>query len=268
MALSESTKRYRKQRNLCPRCGQPNIKDRKMCKKHLKQYADKQNKRNKTLAVQSKEQGLCTRCFKKKADEGFSYCSGCREYSQKHSDEKNKIKREKCKKEGLCLECMKFIGIGKSRCTDCLKKTTSLKNIRQKGYKDNGLCHTCGKNLTVDDGKRCQECINKRNEWYETSDTKEKNRQDRILWKDTVLEHYGRSCGCCGESTLEFLTLDHIQDNGGQHRKEINKYGSGFYKWVIDNNFPEDLQTLCMNCNFGKRINGGICPHQQKGNES
>jgi hypothetical protein len=29
--------------------------------------------------------------------------------------------------------------------------------------------------------------------------------------------------------------------------------------------FPKDrFQLLCHNCNMGKHMNGGICPHQQK----
>ena len=30
-------------------------------------------------------------------------------------------------------------------------------------------------------------------------------------------------CKCCGESCLEFLTLDHIFAGGGKHRKETEK---------------------------------------------
>jgi hypothetical protein len=30
---------------------------------------------------------------------------------------------------------------------------------------------------------------------------------------------------------------------------------------LVKNNFPNDFQTLCMNCNWGKRYYG-ICPHK------
>jgi hypothetical protein len=30
------------------------------------------------------------------------------------------------------------------------------------------------------------------------------------------------------------------------------------------NNYPEGFQILCMNCQFGKRMNNGVCPHTSK----
>lgn len=77
-----------------------------------------------------------------------------------------------------------------------------------------------------------------------------------------VLDHYGRRCVCCGESIDRFLTIDHINCDGVHRRKE---HGSGldFYRWIIKNNFPSDLQTLCFNCNLGRALNNGTCPHKE-----
>src|SRR3990172_5963982 len=36
-----------------------------------------------------------------------------------------------------------------------------------------------------------------------------------------VLDHYGGACACCGETTLEFLSLDHKNGGGTKHRNEI-----------------------------------------------
>lgn len=75
-----------------------------------------------------------------------------------------------------------------------------------------------------------------------------------------VMEAYGGAhCACCGESTYEFLTIDHIDNDGAKHRAAI---GSHLYRWLIENDFPEGFQVLCMNCNWGKHRNGGICPHK------
>lgn len=65
------------------------------------------------------------------------------------------------------------------------------------------------------------------------------------------------SCQCCGEESLEFLTLDHIEGGGNNHRKII---GSDIYYWITKNNYPEGFRTLCMNCNFSFGIRG-YCPH-------
>src|SRR5690606_39680958 len=36
-----------------------------------------------------------------------------------------------------------------------------------------------------------------------------------------AIMHYGGKCACCGESTYEFLCLDHSNGGGNQHRKEV-----------------------------------------------
>jgi len=79
--------------------------------------------------------------------------------------------------------------------------------------------------------------------------------------KELVLKLYGNKCACCGESRKEFLTLDHINEDGANWRKRFGKSGSYFYQWVVKNNFPEDLQILCWNCNLAKHIYK-ICPHK------
>lgn len=90
-------------------------------------------------------------------------------------------------------------------------------------------------------------------------------RQFTINLKLEVLIHYGGSpprCACCGETTFEFLTIDHINNDGAKHRKLINRKGFGFYLWLRKNGFPEGFQVLCMNCNWGRAHNKGICPHK------
>lgn len=85
--------------------------------------------------------------------------------------------------------------------------------------------------------------------------------------KYKVIYHYSNgtmSCACCGEGfSLKFLTIDHIFNDGNIHRKELKENGiTDFYKYLIDNNYPDAYQVLCYNCNIGKYHNGGVCPHQ------
>ena len=82
-----------------------------------------------------------------------------------------------------------------------------------------------------------------------------------------VFDHYGRSCACCGEAIPILLTIDHINNDGAEHRRQLSgsrtgKVGAWFYKWLVDNGLPPGYQTLCWNCNMGKHLNGGVCPHQ------
>ena len=85
--------------------------------------------------------------------------------------------------------------------------------------------------------------------------------------KEIILDHYSNGtmkCACCGEDDFNALTIDHINNDGAQHRKELKGSTSSIHTWLIKNNFPEGFQTLCFNCNWGKHINSGICPHKEK----
>lgn len=92
-------------------------------------------------------------------------------------------------------------------------------------------------------------------------------RKHRFAVRKRVLEAYGGaqpSCACCGESTNEFLAVDHIDGGGNAHRRAIGaKTGSAFYTWLERNRFPAGFQLLCHNCNVAKGIHG-TCPHQRE----
>ena len=97
----------------------------------------------------------------------------------------------------------------------------------------------------------------------------EKNRaRGRQYWKDlrhaAMMRYGGYRCRCCGETEPKFLTLDHIHNDGSVHRKKIGNRGAAIFKWLKDHEYPAGFQVLCMNCNHGKAMNGGICPHQDQ----
>lgn len=88
-------------------------------------------------------------------------------------------------------------------------------------------------------------------------------RKYREQKRKLVYDHYGNQCACCKERTREFLTLDHLKNDGNVVRKA--KHYSNTYEWmaqIIAAGFPVDVQLLCRNCNWGKHVNGGICPHK------
>jgi len=82
--------------------------------------------------------------------------------------------------------------------------------------------------------------------------------------KAEVIREYGSLCKCCGEDTFEFMSIDHINNDGARHREEAKcGGGSTFYLWLKRNKFPKDnFQLLCFNCNYAKH-RYGICPHQR-----
>ncbi len=88
-----------------------------------------------------------------------------------------------------------------------------------------------------------------------------------------VLSHYSErsypECACCGETHIEFLCLDHINNDGNIERKKLGSQGSGtnFYAYLKKRNYPEGYQVLCFNCNCAKAFYGK-CPHREEQHES
>lgn len=81
-----------------------------------------------------------------------------------------------------------------------------------------------------------------------------------------MLDAYGGACSCCGEKESLFLQLDHIENDGHLDRK-VNKTSAKLWAKLKKLNWPKDrYQLLCANCNFGKMMNGGVCPHQTERN--
>ena len=86
----------------------------------------------------------------------------------------------------------------------------------------------------------------------------ERSRNARL--RGLCFDHYGRECACCGETELLFLTFDHINGGGRKHNEKVGYIP----RWLVSQGFPDGFQVLCMNCNLGRSINGGVCPHQEK----
>lgn len=129
--------------------------------------------------------------------------------------------------------------------------------------------------------KLCQSCIDYRinynkthkkqrleasRKYRETHDLHKYYHDRFIEVKIKIINHYSKGkmcCSCCGEKILEFLTVDHLNNDGTKHRKKIGvKNGKGFYDWIIKNNYPEIFQILCWNCNWAK-WRYKICPHKE-----
>lgn len=153
---------------------------------------------------------------------------------------------KKRKLEKRCLSCGRTRDLeGKNYCAACLAK-------QGKTYKNRisaGVCGRCGdKPLKTE--TRCSDCLLE-------------GVSDRRELKQEVLNAYGKICACCGISQFEFLSIEHLNGDGGAHRKKIKRFGTMFYTWLKKNGFPKDLglAVLCMNCNFSKG-KYGYCPHR------
>ncbi len=105
----------------------------------------------------------------------------------------------------------------------------------------------------------CKECC----KLYHKNERKDWGRKRRRLLRQEMVAAYGGVCECCGENNWEFLTIDHINGDGREHRKKIGR--TDIYLWLKKRGWPKDsYRLLCFNCNssFGLL---GYCPHQHKG---
>jgi hypothetical protein len=89
---------------------------------------------------------------------------------------------------------------------------------------------------------------------------RERGREYRERVRGQTLDHYGRTCSCCGAA--ERLEIDHVGGDGAEHREALwgvrRGVGAAFCAWLIRNNFPLGYQVLCKSCNRSKG-RGGRC---------
>ena len=125
-------------------------------------------------------------------------------------------------------------------------------------------------------GSRCKECVKADRRTRYADDPSKQRESNRRYWlthkeafseqarrlRRAVLAAYGGKCACCGEATPEFLGIDHVNNDGEAHRRELKGYGRAIYQWLKRNAYPQDgrFQLLCHNCNMAKGLYGG-CPH-------
>jgi hypothetical protein len=131
--------------------------------------------------------------------------------------------------------------------------------------------HTDRKSGKVHFSHTCRKCSSDRTKHRHTlPGIKElhnlRQRESNRRLKEEVLNHYGGKCECCGETDIRFLTLDHLEGGGRKDREKVKKTmsssGSYYYRWLRDTGYPTHLRVLCFNCNCGRMINGGVCPHK------
>ena len=109
----------------------------------------------------------------------------------------------------------------------------------------------------------CKSCFHAYYYAYHKPRKRLDKKRQQVNIRYEMIHVYGGHCVCCGECTPEFLTIDHINGGGNQHRIKLKRTGWRFYLWLKKQGWPkEDYQLLCMNCNLAKHHFGG-CPHQK-----
>jgi hypothetical protein len=147
--------------------------------------------------------------------------SGSQFYKWVHKHKPNNIRI-------LCFNC---------NCQHSMTKHPLL--INNIDYLLNKRCKYCNSNNNI---KKyvCRLCQNKQ------------KHNCQINLKIKAYQYFGSACTNCGCSKLEFLTIDHVNNDGAMHRKKFQN----IYSWLNANNYPKNnFQILCFNCNYLKSKN-------------
>jgi hypothetical protein len=108
----------------------------------------------------------------------------------------------------------------------------------------------------------CKSCSRHKSQKYQHE--KKYNKIKTLNLKQKILDNYGSKCACCSIDVWQFLTIDHVNNDGAEERKKLQR--TSIYGFLVKNNYPKDrYQILCMNCNYCKGHNG-ICAHKLKAN--
>src|SRR6267142_3126504 len=99
---------------------------------------------------------------------------------------------------------------------------------------------------------------------------REKHQQQVRAFYDKVRQEMydalGDFCSCCKETEKVFLSLQHIKNNGAEHRRRVGGRQESTYSALLDarrQGFPKEEYTVyCMNCQRGALQPGG-CPHKR-----
>lgn len=172
-----------------------------------------------------------------------------------------------CKKCGASkdLECFEVInkvkGWRRHECRECVSRRVKawaetskdrIRENRKRYHKENR-----------------EKIIDRVNKWV--SENPDKRRKNALahyyrLQDAAIMAYGGYTCRWCGIDEPLVLSLDHIDNDGAEHRKKLGfKGGARLYNWLKQNGYPQGFQVLCMNCNQGKHRNGGVLPPSLKG---
>jgi hypothetical protein len=206
----------------------------------------------------SRAGGIGRKCIacSRPAVPGRSRCEPClesiRKARQRYVD-RNRIavregqrrSREKRIADGRC-GCGAELVDGAARCPACLADQRNATIAKREKRAAAGQCRQCGAPAC---GKsHCAACLDR---------IAARNRDLRL----EVLAAYGDRCECCGETEPMFLQIDHIEDDGSADRA-AGLQSTRLYRSLKRRGFPKDrYRLLCANCNLGRYLNGGVCPH-------
>ena len=133
-------------------------------------------------------------------------------------------------------------------------------NLKKSQYR--GSCNSCRATYRRELAEKSRRSVIAAVEWAKRNP----DRRRKIalnyyysLQHEAIMAYGGYVCRWCGIDEPMVLCIDHVDNNGREHRRQLGSLGGHkFYKWLRDNGYPEGFQVLCMNCNHGKYRNKGV----------
>ena len=200
---------------------------------------------------------LCEECYQQKQDNpDLKYCPNCKQWLPtdlfgKNRSTKDGLRRicQSCRHNVYCAHsdeiCERQREYYLTRSPEEKAKIRARENRRrnERSVKERqaGMCSKCLARPAESGRVVCNRCYD-----YQKQYTDELRAQ--------VFASYGGVCIQCGESHPAFLSIDHINSDGAEHRRAVGS-GHRLYMWLRKKVFPqEDFQLLCANCNWRKHI--------------
>lgn len=173
-----------------------------------------------------------------------------RKYRKVHALELTRRRKQRFanhKALGLCIFCKNKAAEGYTSCLSCLER-------HRKNQRSENKVKKLARNNTYRGSHKAS--------------LQQSRKLENLYTKIEVLTHYGNgklSCVKCGFDDIRVLSIDHINGDGAKHRRLIlgasRTGGSQLYHWLKKNNYPQGYQTLCMNCQWIKRVDNNELSH-------
>lgn len=266
---------------MCHNMAEDGFKKCAKCRAYMRQYKLKYRQ-------QEAPEGVCTNfpdCHNVRDSEAKA-CSSCREKQNANSKKPQARQRQAVWRKRLEVDVFSAYG---NRCACCGEQEMTFLTIdhiepydgtgprsgsqlyawlKTRGYPSGfrTLCYSC--NFSLGHHGYCPHGDLKQECWavkVGISGQEAKRAEKRARWiaykMDVFMAYGGPKCSCCGEDRNEFLTIEHMDRAGADHRKS-DPGAKNICIWLKQHGYPDGYEVMCLNCNRGRHHSpDNICPH-------
>lgn len=178
-----------------------------------------------------------------------------------------------CKECGSTEALIEWGGRIQNWCRDCYRrhnrryKRAKYGQTKRVNKRDNPVCRCGSRDMSESQIKhrsyKCKECV--KNAWvahvnFTYGSERARSRDRYRSLRERVVSKYGNKCSCCGIDKLKYLTIDHVNGDGGNDRTDSGS-GVAIYRRLdkVEPDF-DNYRVLCHNCNCAIGW-FGMCPH-------